>query len=265
VRDEDGLPVVAGQRFDHDGTAEEGERLRGLRGAVHEDPLRHRDAGRGEQLLGDLLVAGDVHSDGRGLPGAGRPHQLAAAAVTKLQQRDVREPAHRDVALTGRAGQLGGAHAQPRLLVERGDALQAGGGIGDAARGGLAGEVQGQREQLLGHRVPGPFVIRAFEDQPEPSRRSGPQGPAEVDLTADQVRELESHVLDDVPEVRAAGHLADQPAGARRRAVVFGQPGKQVQHPRGEAGHLGGFPAGELLQIDQRADRWVGAVNVRAA
>lgn len=47
---------------------------------------------------------------------------------------------------------------------------------------------QCQRQQLLNHWVLGPFVIWALKDQLEPSRRSGPQGLAEVNLAADQVR-----------------------------------------------------------------------------
>jgi hypothetical protein len=105
--------VVTGHRLDHDGRAEAGEGIHGLLGGVHHDSLGHRDAGRGEQLLGDFLVAGDVDADGRGLLGAGRPDQPAAAAVAQLQQRDIRDAAHRDAALACRAGQLRGGHAQP--------------------------------------------------------------------------------------------------------------------------------------------------------
>ena len=43
--DEDVAPVVARHRLDHDGRAEIVEGIHGLLGAVHDDPLGHRDAG----------------------------------------------------------------------------------------------------------------------------------------------------------------------------------------------------------------------------
>ena len=58
--DEDVAPVVAGHRLDHDGRAEVGDGIHGLLGAVHDVPLGHGNAVRSEQLLGNLLVGGNV-------------------------------------------------------------------------------------------------------------------------------------------------------------------------------------------------------------
>ena len=71
-------------------------------------------------------------------------------------------------------------------------------------------------------------------------------------------------MLEHMPEVRAAGHLVDQPARPRRRAVVFCEPRQELEQPRDEARHIGGLPAGELLQVKQHDDHRVGAVHIRA-
>ena len=71
-------------------------------------------------------------------------------------------------------------------------------------------------------------------------------------------------MLEDVPEVRAAGHLVDQTAGPRRRAVVFGKSRQELEQPRGEAWHVGGLPAGELLEVNEYGNHRLGEVRVEA-
>src|SRR5262249_60530486 len=65
----DAAAVVATSRLDHDGTAELVGRPDRLDLGPGHHPLGHRDAGPRHQLLGQHLVASDVHADRRGLLG----------------------------------------------------------------------------------------------------------------------------------------------------------------------------------------------------
>ena len=139
---------------------------------------------------------------------------------------------------------------------------QLGAQIRGAAFDGLADDAHRQRQQLLDHRIIDPLVIWALKDELERSRRSRPHRPPERDLPADQVRQLESHVLEYVPEGRAAGHRVDQTARPHRRAVVFCKSRQELEQPRGEAWHVGGLPAGELLEVNEYDNHRLGAVRV---
>ena len=141
---------------------------------------------------------------------------------------------------------------------------QPGAQIRGAAFDGLADDAHRQCQQLLDHRILDPLVIWALKDELERSRRSGRHRPAEGDLPADQVRQLESYMLEDVPEGRAAGHLVDQTARPRRRAVVFCKSRQELEQPRGEAWHIGGLPAGELLEVNEYDNDRLGEVRVWA-
>ena len=187
--------MVAGDRFDHHGTAEVVERRHGLLGAAHLDALGHGNARRDQKLLGHRLVAGDVHAYRRGLLGARRPHEPPAAAVAQLEQGHVGQPADRDIPVPRGACQLGRADPQPCIVVELGDVPQRRTGLAvadDVIRSAparkVADEGRPERQQLPCHRILGPLVIGALEYQPEPSRRACPERPAKVHITPDEVR-----------------------------------------------------------------------------
>src|SRR5258707_1303622 len=88
--------VAAVARLDDHGPAELLEACDGLPGAPGHDSLGYRDAGVGQQPLGQHLVGGDVHPDHRGLLGERRVHQPAVAAVTEPEQAQVADPPDRD-------------------------------------------------------------------------------------------------------------------------------------------------------------------------
>ncbi len=72
-------------------------------------------------------------------------------------------------------------------------------------------------------------------------------------------------MLGDVPEVGPARHRLGKPAGAPGRAVMIGQTRQDRGQPVGEAGVIGGRPAGQLVELDPgEADR-LGGEDVRSA
>ena len=82
-------------------------------GAVDLAAFGHRHAAGGEQVLGQVLVAGDGFGDGAGAVGFGRPDAALARAVAELHQIAVVEQADgRNVAVVGGIDDAGGARAQ---------------------------------------------------------------------------------------------------------------------------------------------------------
>jgi hypothetical protein len=113
--------VIACARLDHHRAAEGGNgRGRFLR-TPGDQPPGHRDAGVGQQPLGEHLVGGDVHADHRGLPGQRGAHELAVPAVPEPQHAQAAEPADRDPAAAGRGGEGRGAHPEMLPFHHRGD------------------------------------------------------------------------------------------------------------------------------------------------
>ena len=111
--DEDTAAVVAVGRLDADRDADVLGGVPGVVGAVDLAAFGHRHADRGDQFLGQVLVARDGFGNGAGLVGFGRPDAAHRGAVAELDQVAVVEQADgRDVAVIGGIDDGGGGGAE---------------------------------------------------------------------------------------------------------------------------------------------------------
>ncbi len=91
-------------------------RLPGIFGAVDDATFGHRHAAGWQQLLGQVLVAGDAFGDGAGRVGLGGPDAALARAVAELHQVAVGQADRRDAAVGGRIDDVGGAGAEAEAV-----------------------------------------------------------------------------------------------------------------------------------------------------
>jgi len=103
--------VVAVEGFHHHRIADLSRRLHRALREVDYGALRHRDAQRAQQFLGQLLVAGRVHRHAAGAVGQRRLDAPRIPAVAQLEQAAVSEPRHRNAAPPGLLEDRAGAGA----------------------------------------------------------------------------------------------------------------------------------------------------------
>ena len=84
--DGNAAPVVAVVRLGDDRKADTLRGAHRLRFALHQLLLRHRQPESGKDLVGLLLVTGELDGDMRGAPGDGRLDALLVLAVAELHQ-----------------------------------------------------------------------------------------------------------------------------------------------------------------------------------
>jgi hypothetical protein len=93
--------VIAVHRLGDDGAGRVTSKRRRLVCGGHHDASRHRDAGRGEHLLGRALVSGRQDRQVRGGVCHACPHQPLTAAPAEADQASLVDPCHRDAAAAG--------------------------------------------------------------------------------------------------------------------------------------------------------------------
>jgi hypothetical protein len=97
--------VVAVVGLGHHRAADASRRAHRAGFALHQFLARHRQAERGQDLVGLFLVAGQFHRDVRGAAGHRGLDALLVLAVAELHQRLLVQAQPRDAALLGRLHQ----------------------------------------------------------------------------------------------------------------------------------------------------------------
>ena len=212
--DGDAAAVIAVVGFGHD---RKPDALRGadrLLFALHQFLLGHRQSERRQDLVGLLLVAGQLDRDVRGAAGDRRLDALLVLAVAQLHQRLIVEAQPGDVVPFGRAHQCGGRRPERAALREADELIARllpapilGHGVGRPDGRGQQRTQQPQSE-IAGRDA---FVaLRIFVDDGVDAGRAGGARLAEGDFLA-------RHVLQ-VRWRRARGHDPSQvPSSSRMR------------------------------------------------
>ena len=227
------------------------------------DDLRagDRDAGRGEQLVRQLLVRGDVDAERARQARHRGPDPLLVDAVAELDERLVVQADRRDVAQRGLVEDGLRRRAERGTLGEEDELLELGaeveGRLGldevvDEPHGELAG---GDADALLGVRV----------DDVVPTGLTGAAGLAAADLGARLALELEGDVLGDVADPGALAQPIGESADAPGAAGVLADAGQHLEQRLGEAGDRVRREVLEHAEVDDELDRRVVVPVVRPA
>jgi hypothetical protein len=256
--------VASVSRLDHYWSAEQLEQPGRLPRAARDRSGGHRDAGLGQQPLGEHLVGGDVHPDGRGQVGQRRAHQPPVPAVAEPEHAAAADPTDRDAAPAGGAGYRGRTHAEALAFHHPAHPGQAGRQRRHPPRQQVADGGDGGLQQLSRYDGVGRLIGRALQHDVIPAVSAGPERPAQVHIAAGPGGQLERHVLGDMTEVGTAGHRREESARPPGRAVMVSQAGQRRGQPVSEARVVGRLPAGQGAELEPRdADR-AGGVHVRA-
>ena len=269
--DRDAAAVVAVVGLGHDREAEAVRGAHGLALVLHQLLARHRQAERGEDAVGFLLVARELDRDVRRAAGDGRLDALLVLAVAELDQRLVVEPEPRDATL------LGGVHERGRGRPERAplreaDVLVARSRPVPALRHGAGGTnpVGQQRAQQAERQFARGNAFLALgiliDDGIEPRAIHAP-GLAEGDVLAGDVLQLERHVLEHVAEPGALVlvHAADEAAGFAVGTAVLGEAGQCRNQAVDETlAELARRPGLERAEVELQPDDWKARVVRRA-
>ena len=122
--DADAAAMVAVQRLDHDRIADPVRRADGVIHIADDLAARNGDSDLVEELVGQLLVRGDVDRDVRRSRGDGRPDALLMDAMSELNQRSAGiEPDHRNVAPLGLGDDRAGRGSVGQPLGDSDDVL----------------------------------------------------------------------------------------------------------------------------------------------
>ena len=224
--------AVVGLGHHREADAARGAHRLGL--ALHQLLLGHRQPQAGEDLVGLLLVAGELDRDVRGAAGDRRPDALLVLAVAELNERLVVE------AQPGDAARFGGAHqgcrgGPERAALREADELVARLGkapaLGDASRGAqpLGQQRADQPQPELAGRASLVALRVLVDDRIHPGGARAARL-AERDRLARDVLQLDRHVLEDVPEpgALALAHAPVEAAGLAVGATVLGEPGQRL-------------------------------------
>ncbi len=235
--------------------------LQGPAQGAHRVALRHGQPGGAEQLVGDVLVAGDVHPERGGVGGHRGADPPCVAALPELDQRRAVEPHPGDVAgdrlvdqglCRGAEGSALGAKQElleSDLEVELG---VVGHQVVDHAHGQPA---RGQADRL----------VLVVEDDVVAPGIAGAAGLSASRVVPDLVLQLQGEVLGDVPHPGAFAQPLGEPALPATRAGVLPDSGQPVEQPVGEAGQQVGGVLLERPEVDDEVDRRGVGPHVRPA
>ncbi len=257
--------VISVPRLYHNPPAEEFQCLGGFPGAGHDDRVGYRYPGAGQQLLGQHLVGRDVHADRGGLVGQRRADQAPVAPVAKPQHAQAADAPDRDPASAGRGGDRRCAHAEAVPLHHAGDIGEGSAKVRLPSRKDVTDGADRGQQQCLRHRRIRGLVPRALHHHVVAAVGARPHGAAQVHIPPGQPGQLERDMLGDVAEVGAAGHRADEPAGAAGRAMVICEPGQYCGQLLGEARTAGCLLPGQLVELESRDSDGLGGEDVGAA
>ncbi|MDQ1131542.1 hypothetical protein QE386_000137 [Pseudoxanthomonas winnipegensis] len=197
--------------------------------------LRHRQPQSGQQMIGGLLVAGQLDRQMRRAPGQRGLDALLIVAVAELDQRMGVQPQPRNAARLRRRDQRGGGRAQCAPLgIE--DVVDLGRVPGPAiVQRHVAAQGRGQQrgEQAQGQLAGGQalFALGVGVDHPLQARRRvlAEQSGAEAYVLAGHGLHRQRHVLQDLAQRQAIAR-----AQAMGEVAVRGQAGQGGQQRLGE-------------------------------
>jgi hypothetical protein len=263
--DGDAAAVIAVERLHHQRVAQPPRLAHRIVLAPHDDAARDGDSALVEQLLGEVLVAGELGRDERGLAGNRGADALLVLAVAELDEAGFVEPHHRDSAPLRLVHQrLGGGaegvaadealqRVQPavevELAVEVPDAVEAPDLLhlrGQKRLDELEGGAPGGEAHLL-------LVIgehHVVDARPVLHRA----GLAACGAGAGQRLQLQRDMLGDVPQPSPLPQPSLEAAADPQRTAVPADPGQQLQEGVGEAGEAVGRIFLETAEIDLDAD-----------
>src|SRR5574343_103655 len=246
--DEDAAPVVAVGRLDDDREADVLGGIAGIFGIIDLAAFGDRHADRGNQFLGQVLVARDGFGDGAGLVGFGRPDAAHRGAVAELDQVAVVEQA--DVRNLARFGGIddGGRRRAEVLAVD--PAAQRLDRLGEIER-----LVLDRSEQQLTAEVEGDaraFFVEVADHQLVDAARRRFAGAAEAVGQAGQGHQFEHDVFEDVAGPGAFLQAAEKAAALVVVAAVLDQAGQPGGEAVVEAGDLVGRVVFEFADVDPR-------------
>ncbi len=275
-------PVVAVERFGHDGPTHACGLTDGLVGVTDDRAARDGHAHVGEEAFREVLVARGERRDVRGEARDARAEAAPVASVPELDQAALVETGHGDAAPARgphervRGGSEGGAahetpqrvHARREVELRRGE-------------GGLCGIVV--QDAQTEHAAQLPWQEGVHEAQREQAREEGDvlvavgvHDGVDTRLTAHAARlavggafarealEFERDVLRDVAEPRAVPHAPYEPAGLLVGAAVVLQGRDLTQQRVREAGQGAGGPRLQRAEVEDEAHHGPGGVHVRA-
>ncbi len=237
----------------------------------HQLLARHRQPQQGEDLVGLLLVTGELHRYMRGAAGHRGLDALLETAMAQLDQRPLVEAQPGDAALLGRAHQCSGGRTQ-RAALRVQDELVAGAvpvPVGGHAVLGLQLDRQQRGQQLQRQFASGDALlflhVLVHHRVHTGSVLAHAAGLAEGHVLAGHVLQFDGDVLQHMPQpgAFAFAHAADEPAWLAVGAAVLGQAGQCGDQVVDEAlAQASGRPGLQHLQVElQPNDREVCVVR----
>src|SRR5580704_494130 len=201
-RDTASVVAVVGFRHDREADAACGANRLGV--ALHQLLLRHRKSEAGQDLVGLLLVAGELDRDVRRATGNGRLDALLVLAVAELHERLVIQTQPRNTAMLSSAHQGGSRWAKRAPLREADELIARLRPLPPgrhAALGLQALRQQGtQQAQAKLPRRNSFIALRVLVDHRVHPRRPGAACLAEGHLFAGDVLQLDGNVLEYMAE-----------------------------------------------------------------
>ena len=194
--------------------------------AAYHGAFRHRHAARGEQGLGEVLVAGDGLADGARAVRLGRPDAALRAAVAQLHEVAFGQADRGDAAVGGGVDDVAGRRAQAVAVDQFGQFRD----LGLQVEGRVVDGGHQQRVARLQGRTADGLVARA-ERHLINAMVGGGAGLAEAGLHAGQVLQFEDDVFEDVAGPGAVAQALQEAAPFADAAAVF----DQTRQPGGEA------------------------------
>ena len=226
--DGDALALVAIFRFHDDGQADLAGGGPGVVRVDGDTAVRHRHAGRIEQLLGQFLVLRDGFGNGAGAVHFGGLDLALLAAPAERHQAAFGQAAERDVARHGGVDDGAGRWTEAHVFIEFLQLVQ---GAGQVERRIVERGAAQLLRQFQGQAADGFF--RVFDDDLEDARFQGRRGAAEGDGAAGLRLQAQR---------RQFQHLR------HRRGVVIAQRLQRAQLRKARA--QAGFEAGQLGDVE---------------
>ena len=252
--------MVAVRRLDRHRQADVLGGVPGVFGAGHGTALGHRHAGGRQQLLGQVLVAGDAFGDGAGAVGLGGPDAVLRRAVAQLHQVAVVQPDGRDAAFDGRVDDAGGAGPQAQAVDHFGQPGNGGGHV--------MGVVVDGRHHQVARRSDGELAdgfVTGADDDLVHAALVRHAGLAEAGFHAGLGLQLQRHVFQDVARPGAVAQSHQKAAAAADAAAVLNQAGEPGRQPVIEAGQGVGGIVLQFADVDDGLDHRAVGPDVGAA
>jgi hypothetical protein len=257
----DATAVIADHRLDGNGVADLVGGLKGLVKGATRPTAGHRNAGIAEHLPGPVLVVGNAVADQIGTTGDRSLDALLPATVAELDVAAVFGQAEvGNVAPLGGIDDRGRGGPQHVFVAYR---LQAADDRQNVDIAAMKQTVDDIHCLDAGREATG-FVTVTIDDVVD-AGVVAVDGLAVAHREADQVLQLDRHMLDDMSGPGAALQAFQKAAGTADRTAMFLEARQEFGKARHDAGHGVTGPLLKLADVQAHEDRQVATVVVRAA